>query len=675
MTAKVFALDTKPGIQRDGTVFDQNYYTDGSWVRFQRGRPRKMAGYRQITDALAGPSRGLYLDPKNAYTNIYSGYSDGLQLLAIDQNGVGTGLTDLTVTQLGSNTAFTPNANNLWQMDALFDAGGSGQEILVAHPGQNLLNIDSQTNTHVLQGNTTTNVLTELGIFQIAGCNTHNGTTVLDLPAGGTSNALVYAGQIVTGTNIASGTVTVVSVVGVTVTLSAPSTANGTVTITFDNDVQVSGGCVVLHPYLFVYGNNGLIRNSGARNVNDWGSATSNETNVASTKIVKGLPVRGGTNSPSGLFWSLDSLIKVSYTPTTVTTGSTSETFYWRYDIITSQSSILSSQSVIEYDGIYYWCGVDRFLMYSGTVKEIPNSFNINYFFDNLNFVQRQKVWAQKVPRFGEIWWYYPRGNATECTDAVIYNIRENCWYDAGQAIGAFRCSGYYSQVFHYPVMASWVVNAVGGVLTASVTSAGSAYTNGTYKFKTLTGGTGAGATANITVAGNVVTACVIQNRGTGYVVGDVLSATITGGSGFQLTVTALMTFTSLWQHEIGVDAIQNTQQNAIESYFETNDLGLVSGGPSEPAMVGVNKWLRLERIEPDFILEGSMSVYVTGRPYAQADDQVSQAYVFDSTTHKIDMKEQRRELRLRFVSNEANGNYQMGRVMLSADTGDVRGY
>jgi hypothetical protein len=79
--------------------------------------------------------------------------------------------------------------------------------------------------------------------------------------------------------------------------------------------------------------------------------------------------VRGGTNAPSGLFWSLDSLIRVSYI------GAPD---YWRYDIITSQSSILSSSGVIEYDGIYYWCGVDRFLMYNGVVQEIPNPMNQN---------------------------------------------------------------------------------------------------------------------------------------------------------------------------------------------------------------------------------------------------------------------------------------------------------
>ena len=63
MTKKVFALDTKAGIQRDGTVFDMDFYTDGRWVRFQRGRPRKIGGYREIVNDFAGPSRGVYLYP------------------------------------------------------------------------------------------------------------------------------------------------------------------------------------------------------------------------------------------------------------------------------------------------------------------------------------------------------------------------------------------------------------------------------------------------------------------------------------------------------------------------------------------------------------------------------------------------------------------------------------
>jgi hypothetical protein len=339
----------------------------------------------------------------------------------------------------------------------------------------------------------------------------------------------------------------------------------------------------------------------------------------------------------------------------------------------------MSSQSVIEYDGIYYWCGVDRFLLYNGTVQEIPNTFNQNYFFDNLNYDQRQKVYVSKVPRFGEIWWFYPRGTSEECNDAIVYNVREKVWYDAGEALGARRTAGYFSQVFHYPINAGSEINAEGGVNTYSIANAGSGYVNAAYFDVPLTGGTGTLATANITVAGGVVTVVTIYNRGTDYVTGDLLSAVNTNlggsGSGFQLEVLSTMDFVSLWQHEIGTDEIRGSLATAIESYFETNDLGLVSGGPSEPAMVGVNRWLRLERVEPDFVQNGELTLYITGRPFAQSEDKESIAYPFSPTTGKIDMKEQRRELRIKVVSNTLGGDYQLGKMLLNADIGDVRGY
>jgi hypothetical protein len=145
MTSKVFALDTKPGIQRDGTLFDKDFYTDGRWVRFQRGRPRKMAGYRVISDQLTGPSRGIWVYPTDAFNSVFSGYSDGLQELVIDDNGIGSGFTTWSLSD------FSADVDNLWQFDGFFNVTGGVQDLL-AHPGQNLSAIDSTVNTPVLVG-------------------------------------------------------------------------------------------------------------------------------------------------------------------------------------------------------------------------------------------------------------------------------------------------------------------------------------------------------------------------------------------------------------------------------------------------------------------------------------------------------------------------------------------
>ncbi len=69
----------------------------------------------------------------------------------------------------------------------------------------------------------------------------------------------------------------------------------------------------------------------------------------------------------------------------------------------------------------------------------------------------------------------------------------------------------------------------------------GSLYTNATYLNVPLTGGSGTGALANVTVAGNTVTIVDIVDGGYNYLLGDVLSANATDiggtGSGFTYTV------------------------------------------------------------------------------------------------------------------------------------------
>jgi hypothetical protein len=107
--------------------------------------------------------------------------------------------------------------------------------------------------------------------------------------------------------------------------------------------------------------------------------------------------------------------------------------------------------------------------------------------------------------------------------------------------------SNYQAELhyFYYPtsiVQGALLVNDT--IATGSITSAGSLYTNGTYTNVPLTGGSGSGATANITVSGQAVTSITIKNGGNFYVVGDILSFsnTYTGssGSGFTYTISSV---------------------------------------------------------------------------------------------------------------------------------------
>jgi hypothetical protein len=71
--------------------------------------------------------------------------------------------------------------------------------------------------------------------------------------------------------------------------------------------------------------------------------------------------------------------------------------------------------------------------------------------------------------------------------------------------------------------------------------NAGTNYVAGVYSAQALTGGSGTGATANITVtagpSGGYVTSVQLVNPGNGYTVNDALSAALPGGTGFSVLV------------------------------------------------------------------------------------------------------------------------------------------
>jgi len=210
----------------------------------------------------------------------------------------------------------------------------------------------------------------------------------------------------------------------------------------------MSGGVVVVHPYIIFFGSDGFVQWNVPGNATDWTNVGSGSGYVTSQKIVRGLPLRGSSSGPGFLLWSLDAVVRATFTSTTSGT--------WQFDELTTNSSILSAASVIEHDGIYYWAGVDRFLSFNGVIREIPNVQSLNWFFDNINMAQRQKVYATKVPKYGEIWWCFPYGNATECTHALVFNYRENCWYDTILPDSG-RAWGQYPVVYSYPIMAGVV--------------------------------------------------------------------------------------------------------------------------------------------------------------------------------------------------------------------------
>lgn len=590
MAPRPVHIKSLAGVKRDGTRYEGDFYIDAKWMRFQRGLPRKMGGYRLVTDGVSGLNRGMMTSSFNNFLYTQIGSANYLEHVVIDQNGNPSPVYDRTP------AGFAANSNNMWQFDIFYDPITASSAI-VAHASQDLNDISSTVNTPIYIGATT--------------------STSAFIGLGGTS----------------------------------PS---------------VSGGIVILHPYIVAYGNNGYVAWSAKDDPQDWTVAGGGgDAYVTGQKIVHGQSSRGGAdNSPSAILWSLDSVIRMSYIGGDAV---------FSFDTISDESSILSSQCVVEYDGIFFWAGVDRFLMYNGVVKEVPNPLNQNWFFDNLNFSQRQKVFAFKVPRWGEIWWCFPFGDATECTHAVIFNVREQTWYDTILP-NAGRSNGQYAKNYRYPIMSGnesiQSVRDIGNIV------GGSTYTNGTYyNVPTLntTSQAGFNATVNVTISGNTVTSVSLINGGYGYEIGDILTVDnsyIGGtGSGFEFEVTALRGY-ALWRHEDGVDEVAGQIINPIQSYFETSDISLAAADDSQ------NKSLRVVMIEPDFVQSGDMTVQVTGRANARAPEVVSPPHTFVAqptvpAEQVVYFKDIRRQMRFRFESNTQGGNYQMGLCLAHIEPAD----
>ena len=679
----VYTLGLQAGIKRDGTVFESRECTDGLWTRFQRGVPRKIGGYAQMFLDQFGLARGIIANAYEGQNYIFTGTKDSIDTFttslsysagtgpnkanilvgyaetAVTSNTSSTfvvtgdlttkfpattkvvfsqtpgaaqytvstavfaaGSTTVTVTPTSipasqtavwiADTEFQESPNNLWQFDMQYDPNGGSMRV-IAHPGLNLNNIVNSIETQVLSGD----------ILPTAG-----GQWYFEGLADISGNNPTFA------------------------------------------PVTCDGGVVMLYPFMFIYGSNGFIANNHVdatytdQNLTDWNGPLANRVNMAAGKIVKGMPVRGGTNSPSGLFWATDSLIRVSFTG--------NATQYWKYDIISSQISVMSSNAIVEMDGVYFWMGVDRFYMYNGSVQVLPNDKNLNWVYDNLNFSQRQKVWATKVPRFNEIWFFYPRGIATECTDAIIYNVKDKIWYDAGSADGAQRSCGCTTEVFPTPIWCGWEYELTLGSpdIIDSVSGSNTIYLEGDQTPKYFPNKT-IQFLDDITAPSYVIATALydVPTNLTEVVTTESISPAVSPGD----TVFPTTSGYGMWQHEIGTDEVRTTGQLAVPSYFTTCDISWVGGNPAQDEAKGINRRLHLRRVEPDFVQTGEMTLEVIGKPFAQSQDTNSPIFTFTPDTGKVDLRIENRETRLKFGSNVNGGSYQMGRILVTAELGDER--
>ena len=697
----VHTLGITPGIKRDGTVFETVEFTSGTWCRFQRGVPKKIGGYTRSFQTPNGIPRQLLTQSINGVNYIYTGHQAGIDIFSAGTSqatGAGpyvanfsnnygfqtiaTRPTTTTFTVAGDFTRLYVGGNKVVFADTAAATQYTIQSAAVSGTSPNI--ITTVTLTAAYAGTPTqvwavgnlaiTNDVRRNWQFDVQynpiktnlQVIAHPGLTLQQIDS--SLAAPIYSGNVLPD---ATGTWNFTA-------LSDTEGQNPTGQV-----ISVDGGVVCLYPFIVGYGSNGLLINNNPsttynlRTFNDWNGPLANINNVAAGKILRGYPVRGGTSSPSGLFWATDSLVRMSFI------AGAGAGNYWQYDLIASKISVMSSNAIVQFDGAFFWMGLDRFYIYNGNVQPLPNDKNSNYLFDNLNYSQRQKVWATTVPRYNEIWWFYPRGSSSECNDAVIFNTQLKVWYDIGQAVGGRRTCGYPTETYNKPFWAGWEQSTTFLQVQYVVTqpSGQPAPTSSTFY---LSGDqTPAFAPGNFVSLVNGPTATEIRvlssrytfaNNNTTYVT---LTAPISGAALAVGTAVypAAATGYPIWAHETGVDRVEGSFVTSIYSSFETNDIGWVGGGPSQDSAQGQERNMRVVRVEPNFVQSGDMKLTFLGKAYP-SQDGVSQSDVFSFSpgTGKIDVRNvEFRVLRMRFESDTPGGNYEMGRLLLTLNYGSKR--
>lgn len=148
-----------------------------------------------------------------------------------------------------------------------------------------------------------------------------------------------------------------------------------------------------------------------------------------------------------------------------------------------------------------------------------------------------------------------------------------------------------------------------GGIAVLGAITAGTLYTAGTYTSVPLTGGTGSGAQATVTVAAGGVTAVTLTKAGTGYTAADALSATAASlggtGSGFSIPVSSITIITAPF--------------NPLTRYIEIESDGVASFvvgnfplvATTSNNRIAANERLALRGVPPQSVLQG-----VVANPY-----------------------------------------------------------
>tara|TARA_R110002051_G_scaffold92347_1_gene162046 strand:+ start:307 stop:2160 length:1854 start_codon:yes stop_codon:yes gene_type:complete len=485
----------KPGVNKEGTEYSAGFgWFDSDKVRFRKGRPEKIGGWRKFSsNAFLGVCRSIH-DWASLDFNKYLGVGTHLKLYAVE----GVGFNDITPIRATTTAG-----------DVTFAATDGSSTITATDTSHGATQYDFVTfsDSETLGGLVTAAVLNqEYQIATVPTANTYtfaakdtNGDAVTanssDGNDGGT--AVVGAYQITTGTNtyvdgtgwganawddgtfgshssIASGNQLRlwsqdnfgedlvanargggvyywdssggVSVRGVN--LSSLSGASNTPEVV----LQIMVSAVGQHVICFGVNTIGssaidplLVRWSDSESAADWTPTAINT--AGGVRINQGSQIIGALQTRQEiLIWTDVSVHSMRFI------GSP---FIFQFSVLSHNISMISPKAAANARGNVYFMDRGGFFLYNGAVQPVPCSVK-DHVFSNINLGQAYKVYAATNVDFSEVTWYYPVGDGdTDITNYVTFNYAENLWSVGTLVRGAWIEAGTRD----YPLAASVITS------------------------------------------------------------------------------------------------------------------------------------------------------------------------------------------------------------------------
>ena len=457
-----------PGVNKEGT----EYTADAGWfdsdkVRFRKGRPEKIGGWRKFAeDSFLGICRSIHdwaslesIKYIALGTNLKfyiaegSGFNDVTPLRATTSAGDVTfaatnGSSTITVT----DTAHGAVVNDFVTFSDAASLGGNiiaavlNQEYQIATvPTTSTYTIeakdtsgDSVTANASDSGNGGSSVV---GAYQInTGLNTFvSGTGWGAEPwvsgTWGSSSSVASGNQLRLWSQDNFGEDLILNVRGGGVYYWDESSGTGARAV---NITSLSGASNVptialqvmvsdTDQHVIAFGVNPIgsstidplfVRFSDQENVADW---TPTATNTAGgVRINSGSEIIGAVQTRQEiLIWTDVSLHSMRFI---------GAPFIFEFTRLSSDVSMISPNAAVNARGVVYFMDRRNFYVYNGSVQPVPCSVK-EHVFSNLNQDQAFKVFAAENTDYNEVSWFYPVGSGnTEITNYVTFNYEENLW-------------------------------------------------------------------------------------------------------------------------------------------------------------------------------------------------------------------------------------------------------